>query len=98
MQHISALTLKDLDNVRKQVGMELGPSHILTNLLMFVRDEGANMLKPIQGTNLTAEELEALRDGKKIMAIRMIRARTGLGLLESKEMADTAEYNLRRAK
>lgn len=97
MQHISALTLKELDNIRKQVGLELGPSHILTNLLTFVHDEGANMLKPIQGTNLTAEELEALRDGKKILAIRMIWARTGLGLLESKEMADLADLKRGRS-
>lgn len=43
------------------------------------------------GAELTLYEMECLRDDQKIRAIKSIRERTGLGLLEGKALADAAE-------
>lgn len=40
---------------------------------------------------VTATELQLIREGKKIAAIKEIRTRTGFGLKESKELADKAQ-------
>lgn len=48
------------------------------------------------GGNLTAEEIKSLKAGKKIQAIKDIRQRTGLGLAESKKIADDGEQELIR--
>jgi len=48
--------------------------------------------------DMTQKEIDLLRNGQKIMAIKAVRERTGLGLADAKHMTDAAEALMRLTK
>ena len=54
----------------------------------FTAGTGTFRILPRDPNALTADEINVIRSGKKILAIKKIRERTGLGLADAKHIVD----------
>ena len=76
-----------------------GNAHMLVDTALAITEDFAEKLRLRreeiqQFDGLTAEEVEALRDGNKIRAIKLVRERTGMNLKDAKQHVDKLEQQM----